>query len=223
VPVNGAGEASPVKVLPVAIWPHACGHLPLLRWVCMPRISSVAVTSESCPLCRPAMMVTGHVLAVRLPPDHPRGPRGCGCLSVRETCKTAEILILRHQLTVLQRRQPRRPKLDWADRALLATLLAVIPKGRRARAAAPGHPGHGPALAPRHRSAARLSGIGYVRTHSLSSLVVSRARVASGCGGAGDRPRVCGMTRCGSARPAEPAGGEDRVGRAVRSGRGGAR
>ena len=48
-----------------------------------------------------------------------------------ETWKTVEILILRHQLTVLQRRQPRRPKLDWADRALLATLLAVIPKVRR--------------------------------------------------------------------------------------------
>src|SRR5579859_5431529 len=48
-----------------------------------------------------------------------------------ETWKTAEILILRHQLIVLQRRQPRRPKLDWADRALLATLLAVIPKARR--------------------------------------------------------------------------------------------
>ena len=48
-----------------------------------------------------------------------------------ETWKTAEILILRHQLTVLQRRQPRRPDLDWADRALLAALLGVIPKARR--------------------------------------------------------------------------------------------
>ncbi len=48
-----------------------------------------------------------------------------------ETWKTAEILILRHQLAVLQRRQPRRPKLNWADRALLATLLGVIPKARR--------------------------------------------------------------------------------------------
>ena len=45
-----------------------------------------------------------------------------------ETWKTAEILILRHQLAVLQ---PRRPRLDWADRALLATLLSVIPKARR--------------------------------------------------------------------------------------------
>ena len=48
-----------------------------------------------------------------------------------ETWKTAEILILRHQLAVLQRRQPRRPRLDWADRALLATLFAVMPKARR--------------------------------------------------------------------------------------------
>ena len=48
-----------------------------------------------------------------------------------ETWKTAEILILRHQLTVLQRRQPRRPNLNWADRALLATLVSVIPNARR--------------------------------------------------------------------------------------------
>jgi hypothetical protein len=48
-----------------------------------------------------------------------------------ETWKTAEILILRHQLAVLQRQQPRRPKLNWADRALLATLFSVIPKAHR--------------------------------------------------------------------------------------------
>ena len=48
-----------------------------------------------------------------------------------ETWKTTEILILRHQLAALQRRQPRRPKLDWADRALLATLLSMIPRARR--------------------------------------------------------------------------------------------
>jgi putative transposase len=45
-----------------------------------------------------------------------------------EAWKTAEILIMRHQPGVLQQRQPRRPKLKWADRALLATLLGVIPK-----------------------------------------------------------------------------------------------
>jgi len=48
-----------------------------------------------------------------------------------ETWKTAEILILRHQLAVLQRHQPRRPTLNWADRALLAALFAVIPNTRR--------------------------------------------------------------------------------------------
>ena len=48
-----------------------------------------------------------------------------------ETWKTAEILILRHQLAVLQRQQPRRANLNWADRALIATLLGVIPKAHR--------------------------------------------------------------------------------------------
>ncbi len=48
-----------------------------------------------------------------------------------ETWKNAEILILRHQLTVLQRHHPCRPTLTWADRALLATLLSVMPKARR--------------------------------------------------------------------------------------------
>ena len=48
-----------------------------------------------------------------------------------ETWRIAEILILRHQLAVLQRRQPCRPGLNWADRALLAILLGVIPKARR--------------------------------------------------------------------------------------------
>src|ERR1019366_5975826 len=60
--------------------------------------------------------------------------RAVSCLRLsrrEEAWKTAEILILRHQLAVLQRRPPRRPKLTWADRALLAALLGVIPKARR--------------------------------------------------------------------------------------------
>ena len=49
----------------------------------------------------------------------------CLRLSRREEAwQIAEILLLRHQLAVLQRRQPRRPNLNWADRALLATLRA---------------------------------------------------------------------------------------------------
>jgi len=68
-----------------------------------------------------------------------------------ETWKTTEILILRHQLTVLQRRQPRRPKLNWADRALLATLLRVIPNARCHGLRLLVTPGHDPRQAPRHR------------------------------------------------------------------------
>jgi putative transposase len=48
-----------------------------------------------------------------------------------ESWKTAEILLLRHQLTVLQRPVDARPKITWADRALIALLLDVIPRGRR--------------------------------------------------------------------------------------------
>jgi len=49
-----------------------------------------------------------------------------------ESWKSAEILLLRHQLTVLQRQVSARPKRTWADRALLAALLDVIPRRRRA-------------------------------------------------------------------------------------------
>ncbi|SRR5712691_7706464 len=68
-----------------------------------------------------------------------------------EAWKTAEILILRHQLAVLQRRQPRRPNVNWADRALFATLFGVIPKARRQGLRLLVTPRYHPALAPRHR------------------------------------------------------------------------
>jgi hypothetical protein len=47
----------------------------------------------------------------------------------REECwKDAEILLLRHQLGVLQRQQVRKPRLSWADRGLIAALTSVIPR-----------------------------------------------------------------------------------------------
>jgi putative transposase len=53
-------------------------------------------------------------------------------LSRREQArKEAEILILRHQLAVLQRQQPGRVKLNRADRGLLTALPGAIPRSRR--------------------------------------------------------------------------------------------
>ena len=49
-----------------------------------------------------------------------------------EPWKSAEILLLRHQLTVLARQQPARPNMTWADRAWFAVLLSAVPHPRRA-------------------------------------------------------------------------------------------
>ena len=47
-----------------------------------------------------------------------------------DTTKEIEILVLRHQLAVLQRRAPRTP-IRWPDRTLIAALTRVLPTGRR--------------------------------------------------------------------------------------------
>ena len=49
-----------------------------------------------------------------------------------ESWKSAQILLLRHQLSDLQRQVDARLKTTWADRALIAVLLEVIPKRHRA-------------------------------------------------------------------------------------------
>jgi len=46
------------------------------------------------------------------------------------TAKEIEILILRHQLTVLQRRNPR-PRTSWTDRAVITALTRLLPTRRR--------------------------------------------------------------------------------------------
>src|SRR6188472_1811068 len=47
-----------------------------------------------------------------------------------DATKDIEILVLRHQLAVLQRRTPR-PRMSWTDRALIAAFTRLLPVRRR--------------------------------------------------------------------------------------------
>jgi putative transposase len=59
--------------------------------------------------------------------------RLCGWLALlprSDDVKNTEILVLRHQIAVLQR-QVSSPRLTWADRAIMATLTRELPTARR--------------------------------------------------------------------------------------------
>ena len=66
-------------------------------------------------------------MSLRLP--HLILTRLCGWLVLlgrSPASKNVELLVLRHEVAVLRRTNPR-PRLDWADRADLAALIRLLP------------------------------------------------------------------------------------------------
>ncbi len=60
--------------------------------------------------------------------------RGCGWLALfarSAASKDAELLVLRHEIALLRRQNPK-PQPDWADRAMISALVRLPPASLRA-------------------------------------------------------------------------------------------
>jgi hypothetical protein len=88
-------------------------------------------------------MIAGHGVTTALS-DLPQLVAWLGLLARSSRSKNAEILVLRHEVAVL-RRQVRRPRLSWADRAVFAALTRWLSQGLPT--ASDRHPRHGVAVA----------------------------------------------------------------------------
>jgi len=112
--------------------------------------------------------------------------------------KDAELLMLRHEVAVLRRQNPR-PKLDWADRAVMAALARLA-----APAATVGPAGHAGYAAALHRRLVRWrwtyppKGGRPCINAKIAALIEQLAR---------ENPRLCGAGDYVDARDGPPCHG----------------
>jgi hypothetical protein len=121
--------------------------------------------------------------------------RLCGWLALlgrSSASKDAELLVLRHEVAVLRRTHPRRPRLDWADRVVLAALIRLLPaRLRMHRLVTPGTVLRSGTIAGR-----AVTGTGTVRQCPFGKIGVLTSRTGRGAclgppprTGGGDRGR----------------------------------
>ena len=109
--------------------PRRCG----CRKSCHPHLTWDSCTGLIWGERQRANLDSGTISSRDLPPAYLIFARLCGWLALlprSDDVKNTEILVLRHQIAVLQR-QVRSPRLSWADRAILAALTRRLSTARR--------------------------------------------------------------------------------------------